>query len=119
MVKDIMIKATECFIKTREAPHDLCTNKRFLYMIYKCTKWTNYPSGLANGQGTLIVMNWQNNSSGIYCRQIFTPAGGSTKIFQRTISGTPSNLTVNPWTNIADGGNADTFAENSIDKLFK
>lgn len=78
-------------------------------MIYKCTKWTNYPSGLANGQGTLIVINWQNNNSGIYCRQIFTSAGGGTKIFQRTISGTPSNLTVNSWTNVADGGNADAL----------
>lgn len=83
-------------------------------IVYKCTKWTNYPSGLANGQGTLVAINWQNNSSGVYCRQIFTPAGGGTKIFQRTISGSLSNLTVNPWANIADNGNANTVNGHAV-----
>ena len=33
---------------------------------------------------------------------------GGTKIYQRTIAGSPSNPTITAWANIADGGKAST-----------
>ena len=57
----------------------------------------------------IITANYNNFGTtvgvdNIWCRQIFISPHPNTKIYQRILS----NATIGEWTNIADGGNADT-----------
>lgn len=72
---------------------------------YWCSAWTDYPTGLQDGQGMIIAVNYKISSNNhTWCRQIYI-APHNSKIYQRLINKT----TVGEWTNIADGGNADTL----------
>ena len=76
---------------------------------YWCSSWTDYPTGLQDGQGMIITANYNNFGTTvgvdrIWCRQIFISPHPNTKIYQRILS----DIDVGEWTNIADGGNADT-----------
>ena len=75
---------------------------------YWCQAWTDYPAGLKDGQGMIIAVNYRGSGTtgtdNIWCRQIFISPRPNTKIYQRILS----NIDVGEWTNIADGGNADT-----------
>ena len=73
---------------------------------YWCAFWTDYPTGLRDGQGMIIAVNYKISSNGsLWCRQIFISPHPNTKIYQRILSGTDAE----EWTNIADGGNAATL----------
>ena len=76
---------------------------------YWCSSWTDYPATLQDGQGMIITANYNNFGTtvgvdNIWCRQIFISPHPNTKIYQRIFS----NIDVGEWTNVADGGNADT-----------
>lgn len=77
---------------------------------YWCSAWTDYPTGLLDGQGVIIAVNYKGartaGINSIWCRQIFISphATPSYAIYQRIIN----NTTVTDWVNIADGGNAAT-----------
>ena len=76
---------------------------------YWCSNWTDYPTGLLDGQGMIIAANYNSYGTSvgvdrIWCRQIFISPHPNTKIYQRILSDTD----IGEWTNIADGGNADT-----------
>ena len=71
--------------------------------IYRCSKWTDYPSGCYDGQGTVIAINYNGaGTAGVntmWVRQIFiTPHGSSrSPIYMRCISDT----TVGNWEEIS------------------
>ena len=71
--------------------------------IYRCSKWTDYPSGCYDGQGTVIAINYNGaGTAGVntmWVRQIFiTPHGSSrSPIYMRCISDT----TVGKWEEIS------------------
>ena len=75
---------------------------------YWCSAWTDYPTGLKDGQGMMIAVHYKGSGTtgadNIWCRQIFISPHPNTKIYQRILS----NAVVGDWTNIADGGNAAT-----------
>lgn len=73
---------------------------------YWCSKWTDYPVELTDGQGMIIAVNYKGSGTtgtdNIWCRQLYISPMANSKIYQRIICGTG----VGEWTNIADGGNA-------------
>ena len=82
---------------------------------YWCSAWTDYPTGLQDGQGMIIAANYNSYGTSvgvdnIWCRQIFISPHPNTKIYQRILSGTD----VGGWTNIADGGNAASVGGKTI-----
>ena len=81
---------------------------------YWCSNWTDYPSGLQDGQGMIIAINYKGSgtagTNAMWTRQIFisphiTSSNTSTNIYQRSVS----NTNVTDWVNISDGGNASTL----------
>ena len=83
---------------------------------YWCSAWTDYPTGLQDGQGMIIAANYKNYGTSvgvdkIWCRQIFISPHSNTKIYQRIISDT----NVGNWENLADGGNAATVNGYTVD----
>ena len=82
---------------------------------YWCSAWTDYPTGLQDGQGMIIAVNYKNYGTSvgvdnIWCRQIFISPHLNTTIYQRSLSGTD----IGGWINIADGGNAATVGGKTI-----
>lgn len=78
---------------------------------YWCNSWTDYPTGLPDGQGTILAINYRGSgtagSDGIWARQVYISATSSfsnPRIYQRFIKAT----NVSDWKDIADGGNAAT-----------
>ena len=71
--------------------------------IYRCSKWTDYPSECHDGQGIVIAINYNGAGTAgmntMWVRQIFiTPHGGSlSPIYMRGISDT----TVGNWKEIS------------------
>ena len=53
--------------------------------IYRCTKWTDYPSGCSDGQGTVIAINYSGaGTAGVntmWVTQIFLTAHGDGPLF--------------------------------------
>ena len=61
--------------------------------IYRCVKWTDYPSACYDGQGTVIAINYNGagtaGANTMWVRQIFiTPHGSRSPIYMRCISDT-------------------------------
>lgn len=105
--------------------HTLTDTKNALGIQYQtttywCFNWTDYPVGLYDGQGMIIAAHY--NSYGttvgvdkIWCRQIFISPHPNTKIYQRILA----NSDVGEWTNISDGGNADTVDGKHADSFMQ
>lgn len=83
--------------------------------------FANIPTGLPDGQGTLIVINYagaNENCTGtigtdmLWLRQLFICAHGY-RIFERTAAGNG----VSEWTPVSDGGNAASIAGKSAAEL--
>lgn len=85
--------------------------------IYRCSNWTNYPDGASDGKGILIVVCYEGfgfvGASDMWVRQLYITPHNNYKIWQRVITDT----TVGEWTNIADGGNADTVGNKGISQI--
>ena len=85
--------------------------------IYRCSNWTNYPDGASDGKGILIVACYEGfgfvGASDMWVRQLYITPHNNYKIWQRVITDT----TVGEWTNIADGGNADTVGNKGISQI--
>lgn len=77
---------------------------------YWCSNWTDYPAEAADGQGMIIAAHYNGvgTATGVdalWVRQLYITPHMNYKVWQRIIADT----TVGEWTNIADGGNADTL----------
>ena len=78
---------------------------------YWCNSWTDYPSDLPDGQGTILAINYKGSGTAgsdyIWATQIYISATSSfanPRIYFRTTK----KDSVNEWRDIADGGNAAT-----------
>ena len=75
---------------------------------YRCMSWTDYPAEAGDSQGTIIAVSYYGagvvGTDNMWVRQLYITPHYNYKIWQRIIADT----TVGEWTNIADGGNADT-----------
>lgn len=84
---------------------------------YWCSAWTDYPTALPDGQGTIIAINYKGSGTagtdGIWARQFFYSASAAfsdPRIYTRFIKAT----NVSDWTDISNGGNAATVGGRSI-----
>ena len=84
---------------------------------YWCNSWTDYPSDLPDGQGTILAINYKGSGTAgsdyIWTTQIYISATASfanPRIYFRTTK----KDSVNAWRDIADGGNAATVGGRSI-----
>lgn len=84
---------------------------------YWCSAWTDLPTALPDGQGTIIAINYKGSGTagtdGIWARQFFYSASAAfsdPRIYTRFIKAT----NVSDWTDISDGGNAATVGGRSI-----
>lgn len=91
---------------------------------YWCNSWTDYPAEANDGQGMIISAHYTGEGTtagtdNLWCRQLFITPHMHYKVWQRIIA----NTTVGEWTNIADGGNADTLdgkhASDFADNIYK
>ena len=70
--------------------------------IYRCSKWTDYPSECYDGQGTVIAINYNGSGAAgvntMWVRQIFiTPHGSRSPIYMRCIA----DINVGNWEEIS------------------
>lgn len=77
---------------------------------YRCENWTDYPTEAPDGQGMIIAAHYNGAGTAVgvdsmWVRQLYITPHYNYKIWQRLIVDT----TVSEWTNVADGGNADTL----------
>ena len=89
----------------------------FKTTTYWCSHWTDYPSDLPDGQGTILAINYKGSGTAgsdyIWTTQIYISATSSftnPRIYFRTTK----KDSVNAWRDIADGGNAATVGGHSI-----
>ena len=69
--------------------------------IYRCSKWTDYPTKFIDGQGTLIAVNYNGSGTvgtdSIWCTQIIVNPTSGNKMFIRHIEAT----SVSDWKEIS------------------
>ena len=106
-------------INFRDTPTDTKTaiGIPFKTTTYWCSHWTDYPSDLPDGQGTILAINYKGSGTAgsdyIWTTQIYISATSSftnPRIYFRTTK----KDSVNAWRDIADGGNAATVGGRSI-----
>ena len=85
----LLNKINDCLKKVIFMPEDTWVQTVDLTGIYKCTKWHNesIPSGLPDGQGTVITINYAGNYTNGWIKQFFI-SPHTKEIYTRTIMGT-------------------------------
>lgn len=89
----------------------------FKTTTYWCSHWTDYPSDLPDGQGTILAINYKGSGTAgsdyIWTTQIYISATSSfanPRIYFRTTK----KDSVSAWRDIADGGNAASVGGKTI-----